>query len=47
MADVFQKNNYKTIAIGKWHLEPTSDHQKRDLMNFMGFSRWKILFSYR
>jgi arylsulfatase A-like enzyme len=48
MADVFQKNNYKTIAIGKWHLEPPSDHQiKEDLMNFMGFSRWKILFSYR
>jgi arylsulfatase A-like enzyme len=26
MADVFQNNNYKTIAIGKWHLGATPTH---------------------
>jgi arylsulfatase A-like enzyme len=39
MADVFQKNNYKTIAIGKWHLGATpSDHpNKRGFDEFYGF----------
>ncbi len=39
MADVFQKNNYKTIAIGKWHLGGTiSDHpNNRGFDEFYGF----------
>ncbi len=39
MADVFQKNNYKTIAIGKWHLGGTvSDHpNNRGFDEFFGF----------
>ena len=39
MADVFQKNNYKTIAIGKWHLGGTaSDHpNQRGFDEFYGF----------
>ncbi len=39
MADVFQKHNYKTIAIGKWHLGATStDHpNKRGFDEFYGF----------
>lgn len=39
MATVFQQNNYKTIAIGKWHLGATpSDHpNKRGFDEFYGF----------
>lgn len=39
MADAFQKNDYKTIAIGKWHLGGTpSDHpNKRGFDEFYGF----------
>lgn len=39
MANVFQKNNYKTIAIGKWHLgATTTDHpNKRGFDEFYGF----------
>lgn len=39
MADVFQKNNYKTIAIGKWHLgaTPTDHPNKRGFDEFYGF----------
>jgi arylsulfatase A-like enzyme len=39
MANVFQKNNYKTIAIGKWHLGATiTDHpNKRGFDEFYGF----------
>ncbi|GGK12182.1 arylsulfatase [Yeosuana aromativorans] len=39
MANVFQKNNYKTIAIGKWHLGATAtDHpNKRGFDEFYGF----------
>ncbi|PQV48388.1 arylsulfatase A-like enzyme [Jejuia pallidilutea] len=39
MADVFQKNNYKTIALGKWHLGATpSDHpNNRGFDEFYGF----------
>ena len=39
MADVFKKNNYKTIAIGKWHLgESISDHpNNRGFDEFFGF----------
>ena len=39
MASVFQKNNYKTIAIGKWHLGATAtDHpNKRGFDEFYGF----------
>lgn len=44
MANVFQKNNYKTIAIGKWHLGATpSDHPNRrgfdEFYGFLGGSR--------
>ncbi|MFK8061356.1 MAG: sulfatase-like hydrolase/transferase [Polaribacter sp.] len=39
IADEFQKNNYKTTAIGKWHLGATeSDHpNKRGFDEFYGF----------
>ncbi|MGZ0014780.1 sulfatase-like hydrolase/transferase [Yeosuana sp. AK3] len=39
IADVFQRNNYKTIAIGKWHLGATpTDHPKyRGFDEFYGF----------
>lgn len=39
IADVFKNNNYKTIAIGKWHLGATaSDHpNKRGFDEFYGF----------
>ena len=39
MADVFQKNDYKTIALGKWHLGATpSDHpNNRGFDEFYGF----------
>lgn len=39
LADVFQDNNYKTIAIGKWHLGATaSDHpNQRGFDEFYGF----------
>ncbi len=39
IADVFQKNNYKTIAIGKWHLgaTPTDHPNKRGFDEFYGF----------
>lgn len=39
MADVFKENNYKTIAIGKWHLGGTeSDHpNNRGFDEFYGF----------
>ncbi|MDG1730697.1 MAG: sulfatase-like hydrolase/transferase [Algibacter sp.] len=39
MADVFKKNDYKTIAIGKWHLGATpSDHpNQRGFDEFYGF----------
>ncbi|WP_052143734.1 sulfatase-like hydrolase/transferase [Wocania ichthyoenteri] len=39
IADVFKKNNYKTIALGKWHLgESESDHpNKRGFDDFYGF----------
>lgn len=39
IADVFKENNYKTIAIGKWHLGATpSDHpNKRGFDEFYGF----------
>ncbi|WP_242095155.1 sulfatase-like hydrolase/transferase [Aestuariivivens sediminicola] len=39
MADVFKKNDYKTIAIGKWHLGATeTDHpNKRGFDEFYGF----------
>lgn len=39
MADVFKKNDYKTIAIGKWHLGGTpSDHPNiRGFDEFYGF----------
>jgi arylsulfatase A-like enzyme len=39
MADVFQKNHYKTIALGKWHLGATpSDHpNNRGFDEFYGF----------
>ena len=39
IADVFQKNNYKTIAIGKWHLGGNeSDHpNNRGFDEFYGF----------
>tara|TARA_R110002049_G_scaffold88627_1_gene223483 strand:- start:3465 stop:5000 length:1536 start_codon:yes stop_codon:yes gene_type:complete len=39
MADVFKKNNYKTIAIGKWHLgaTPTDHPNKRGFDEFYGF----------
>jgi arylsulfatase A-like enzyme len=39
MADVFQKNDYKTIAIGKWHLgaTPTDHPNKRGFDEFYGF----------
>lgn len=40
IADVFQKNDYKTIAIGKWHLGDTaSDHpNQRGFDEFYGFT---------
>ncbi|WP_242155648.1 sulfatase-like hydrolase/transferase [Aestuariivivens sediminis] len=39
LADVFKKNDYKTIAIGKWHLgETASDHpNQRGFDEFFGF----------
>ncbi|WP_445730896.1 sulfatase-like hydrolase/transferase [Mariniflexile sp.] len=39
LADVFKENNYRTIAIGKWHLGATStDHpNKRGFDEFYGF----------
>lgn len=39
MADVFKKNDYKTIAIGKWHLgaTPTDHPNKRGFDEFYGF----------
>ncbi|MCG9792307.1 sulfatase-like hydrolase/transferase [Flavobacterium algicola] len=39
MADVFKKNGYKTIALGKWHLGySVSDHpNKRGFDEFYGF----------
>jgi arylsulfatase A-like enzyme len=39
MADVFQKNKYKTIALGKWHLGKTEDDHpnKRGFDEFYGF----------
>lgn len=39
MADIFQKNDYKTIAIGKWHLgaTPTDHPNKRGFDEFYGF----------
>ncbi|MFH6768597.1 sulfatase-like hydrolase/transferase [Gaetbulibacter aquiaggeris] len=39
LAEVFKKNNYKTIAIGKWHLGATAtDHpNKRGFDEFYGF----------
>ncbi|MEO9571563.1 MAG: sulfatase-like hydrolase/transferase [Polaribacter sp.] len=39
IADVFQKNEYKTIALGKWHLGGTeTDHpNKRGFDEFYGF----------
>lgn len=39
MADVFQQNKYKTIAIGKWHLgsTPTDHPNKRGFDEFYGF----------
>jgi arylsulfatase A-like enzyme len=39
MADVFKKNNYKTIALGKWHLgSDISDHpNQRGFDEFYGF----------
>jgi arylsulfatase A-like enzyme len=39
IADVFQKNNYETIAIGKWHLGASqSDHpNQRGFDEFYGF----------
>ena len=39
MADEFQNNNYKTTAVGKWHLGATeSDHpNKRGFDEFYGF----------
>lgn len=39
MADIFKKNKYKTIAIGKWHLGGTiSDHpNQRGFDEFYGF----------
>ncbi len=39
MGDVFKKNNYKTIAIGKWHLgSAPSDHpNQRGFDEFYGF----------
>ncbi|GAA4809793.1 sulfatase-like hydrolase/transferase [Litoribaculum gwangyangense] len=39
MADVFKRNNYKTIAIGKWHLGATpTDHPRyRGFDEFYGF----------
>jgi len=39
MADVFKENNYKTIAIGKWHLGGTeADHpNNRGFDEFYGF----------
>jgi len=39
MADVFKANNYKTVAIGKWHLGATeTDHpNERGFDDFYGF----------
>ena len=39
VADVFQKNGYRTYALGKWHLgEDTSDHpNQRGFDEFYGF----------
>jgi arylsulfatase A-like enzyme len=39
IADVFKDNNYKTIAIGKWHLgaTPTDHPNKRGFDEFYGF----------
>lgn len=39
IADLFKKDNYKTVAIGKWHLGATeSDHpNKRGFQDFFGF----------
>lgn len=39
LADVFQKNNYNTYALGKWHLgEDVSDHpNQRGFNDFYGF----------
>ena len=39
LADVFKANNYKTVAIGKWHLGATeTDHpNKRGFDDFYGF----------
>lgn len=39
MAEVFKKNHYKTIAIGKWHLgaTPTDHPNKRGFDEFYGF----------
>lgn len=39
MADVFQKNNYKTIAIGKWHLGAKEHNHpnNRGFNEFYGF----------
>jgi arylsulfatase A-like enzyme len=39
IADVFQQNNYETIALGKWHLGATeTDHpNKRGFDEFYGF----------
>ena len=44
IADAFKKNNYKTIALGKWHLgESHSDHPNQrgfdDFYGFIGGSR--------
>jgi arylsulfatase A-like enzyme len=39
MADIFKKNHYKTIAIGKWHLgaTPTDHPNQRGFDEFYGF----------
>ena len=39
IADVFQKNNYKTIALGKWHLGASEDDHpnQRGFDEFYGF----------
>jgi len=46
MANVFQKNNYKTIALGKLYLEITpSDHPtNRGFDEFYGFLRDRSYF---
>ena len=39
MAEIFQKNNYSTVAIGKWHLgaRPSDQPNKRGFDDFYGF----------